>query len=96
MSSLSSLSQSGQEIALLAIEGHVTWTLDTIESSIAKDINDANPNFDLDTHVEVYVDRVLERNGAPYAGYPPPKKLDALPRIFCRHLRASVGMSGHL
>ena len=42
------------------------------------------------------VDRVLERNGAPYAGYPPPKKSDALPRIFCRHLRASVGMSGHL
>ena len=54
MSSLSSLSQSGQEIALLAIEGHVTWTLDTIESSIAKDINAVNPNFDLDTHVDVY------------------------------------------
>ena len=54
MSSLSSLNQSGHEIALLAIEGHVTWTRDTIESSIAKDINDVNPNFDLDTHVEVY------------------------------------------
>ena len=54
MSSLSTFSQCDQEIALLAIEGHVTWTLDTIESSIAKDINDVNPNFDLDTHVEVY------------------------------------------
>ena len=54
MSSLSSLSQSGQEIALLAIEGHVVWTLDTIESSIAKDIKDVRPDFDLDTHIYVY------------------------------------------
>ena len=54
MSSLPTLSQSGQETALLAIEGHVTWTLGTIESSIAKDINDVNPNFDLDTHIDVY------------------------------------------
>ena len=54
MSSLCTLSQSGQEIALLTIEGHITWTLDTIESSIVKDINDVNPHFDLDTHVKVY------------------------------------------
>ena len=54
MSSLSTLSQSEQEIALLAIEGHVTWTLDTIESSITVDIKDANPGFGIDTHVGVY------------------------------------------
>ena len=54
MSSLSTLNQSKQEIALLAIEGHVVWTLDTIESSIAKDIKDVRPDFDLDTHIDVY------------------------------------------
>ena len=54
MSSLSTLSQSDQEIALLAIEGHVIWTLDTIESSIAKDIEGVNPGFGIDTHANVY------------------------------------------
>ena len=54
MSSLSTLSQSEQEIALLAIEGHVTWTLDTIESSITEDIKGVNPGFGIDTHVDVY------------------------------------------
>ena len=54
MSSLSTLSQSEQEIALLAIEGHVTWTLDTIESSITGDIKVVNPGFGIDTHVDVY------------------------------------------
>ena len=54
ISSLSTLDQSEQEIALLAIEGHVTWTLDTIESSITKDIKGINPDFDIDTHIEVY------------------------------------------
>ena len=54
MNSLSPLDQVDTEIALLAIEGHVTWTLDTIESSIVKDIKGINPGFDLDTHVDVY------------------------------------------
>ena len=54
MSSLSTLSQSGQETALLAIEGHVTWSLDTIESSIAGDIKVVNPGFGIDTHADVY------------------------------------------
>ena len=43
-----------QEIALLAIEGHVIWTLETIESSITVDIKGVNPGFDIDTHVSVY------------------------------------------
>ena len=54
MSSLSTLNQREPEIALLAIEGHVTWTLDTTESSITLDIKGANPGFNIDTHVEVY------------------------------------------
>ena len=52
MNSLSPLDQVYSEIALLAIEGHVAWTLETIESSITKDIKGVNPGFD--THVEVY------------------------------------------
>ena len=54
MSSLSALNQVDTEIALLAIEGHITWTLYTIDSSIVKDIKGINPGFDLDTHVVVY------------------------------------------
>ena len=54
MSSLSTLDQNEQEIALLAIEGHVIWTLEPIESSITKDIKGINPGFDIDTHIEVY------------------------------------------
>ena len=56
MTSLSTLDQSEQEIALriLAIEGYVIWTLETIESSITVDIKGVNPGFDVDTHVGVY------------------------------------------
>ena len=54
MSSLSTLNQREQEIPLLAIEGHVTWALDTIESSIMVDTKGDNPGFDIDMHVEVY------------------------------------------
>ena len=51
---MSTLDQSEQEIALLAIEGHVIWTLNTIESSITVDIKGINPGFEVDTHVGVY------------------------------------------
>ena len=54
MNSLSPLDQVDTEIALLVIEGHVTWTRETIESFITKDIKGINPGFDIDTHVEVY------------------------------------------
>ena len=56
MSSLSTLSQSDKETALWAIEDHVIWTLETIESSITVDINayGTNPGFVIDTHVDVY------------------------------------------
>ena len=54
MSSLSTLSQSDKKTALLAIEDHVIWTLETIESSITVDINGTNPGFGIDTHVDVY------------------------------------------
>ena len=50
----STLGQSEQEIALLAIEGHVAWTLETIESSIMGDIKVANPGFDINMHIKVY------------------------------------------
>ena len=53
MTSLSTLGQSDMEITLLAIEGHVTWTLEAIESSITKDIKGVNPGFDIDAHVDV-------------------------------------------
>ena len=45
MSSLSTLSQSDQETPLRAIEDHVIWTLDTIETSIVKDIEGVNPGL---------------------------------------------------
>ena len=56
MSSLSTLIQSEQEISLLANDGHVIWTLDTIESSMTVDVKGANPGFrfSLDTHVDAY------------------------------------------
>ena len=54
MYSFSTLDQSEQEIAPLAIEGYVIWTLETIESSITVDIKGVNPGFDIDTHVRVY------------------------------------------
>ena len=35
---------------------HYDW-VNNLESSIAKDINAVNPNFDLDTHVDVTRDQ---------------------------------------
>ena len=54
MTSLSTLGQSEQEMALLAIEGHVIGTLETTESSITVDIKGVNPGFDMHTHVDFY------------------------------------------
>ena len=42
------------KFVLLAIEGHVIWALETLESSITVDIKGVNPGFDIDRHVDVY------------------------------------------
>ena len=65
VSSLSTLSQSDKETSLRAIEDHdiVIWTLETIESSIAMDINGTNPGFGIDAHVNFY-DQEIKDIGA--------------------------------
>ena len=80
MSSLSTLDQSEQEIALLAIEGHVIWTLGTIESSITVDIKGANPGFDADTHVYTLKESLkINIRGGP-GGLAPPVLVDMADR----------------
>ena len=65
MSSLSTLNQSEQETALPAIEGHVIWTLEAIESSITDDIKGANPGFDMHAHVDVYDQEIKNIEAEP-------------------------------
>ena len=69
MTSLSALDQSEQEIPLLAIEGHVIWTLETIESSVTDDIKGVNPGFDMHAHVDVYDQRHRSRDSKDHPVY---------------------------